>query len=117
MLAIVKAIRKWGPYLLGRPFTVKTNQKSLKFFLEQRITTPAQARWLPKLLGYDYTIEYKRGQENQGADAFSHKAEINFFAVSLPQANWWKTLQTEIQQDSFYICIIKQGLYEPICAT
>ena len=64
MLAIVKAIRKWHPYLIGKPFTVRTDQKSLKYFLEQRITTPAQARWLPKLLGYDYKIEYKKGAEN-----------------------------------------------------
>ncbi|RVW26324.1 Transposon Tf2-12 polyprotein [Vitis vinifera] len=57
MLAIVKAIKLWRPYLLGKPFTVRTNQKSLKYLLEQRITTPAQTRWLPKLLGYDYEIE------------------------------------------------------------
>ena len=35
MLAIVKAIKKWRPYLLGKPFTVRTNQKSLKHLLEQ----------------------------------------------------------------------------------
>ena len=102
MLAIVKAIRKWRPYLLGRPFTVKTDQKSLKFLMEQRITTPAQARWLPKLLGYDYVIEYKRGPENQGADALSRMVECNFLAVSLPHADWWKELQLEVLQDSFY---------------
>lgn len=43
MLAIVKAIHKWQPYLLGKPFTVRTDHKSLKYLLEQRITTPAQA--------------------------------------------------------------------------
>ena len=64
MLAIVKAIKKWHPYLLGKPFTVRIDQKSLKYLLEQRITTPAQTQWLPKILGYDYEIEYKRGLEN-----------------------------------------------------
>lgn len=73
MLAIVKAIRKWRPYLLGKPFIVRTDQKSLKLLLEQRITTPVQARWLPKIMGYDYVIQYKKGEDNQGADALARQ--------------------------------------------
>lgn len=69
MLAIVKSIRKWRPYLLRKPFTIRTDQKSLKYLLEQRITTPAQTRWLLKILGYDYKIKYKKGAENQGTDS------------------------------------------------
>ncbi|XP_011027642.1 PREDICTED: transposon Ty3-G Gag-Pol polyprotein [Populus euphratica] len=107
MLAIVKAIRKWRPYLLGRPFTVRTDHKSLKFLLEQRITTPAQTRWLPKLLGYDYVVEYKKGPDNKGADALSRKVEFNFLAVSLPRPYWWIRLQQEVQQDSFYTDLFK----------
>ena len=86
MLGIVNAIRKWRPYLLSRPFTVKTYHKSLKFLMEQRITSPAQARLLPKLLRYDYVIEYKRGPENRGADALSCVVQCNFLAISLPHA-------------------------------
>jgi len=40
MLAIIEAIRLWRPYLLGRRFQIWTGQKSLKFFLEQRVVTP-----------------------------------------------------------------------------
>ncbi|KAA8525965.1 hypothetical protein F0562_007935 [Nyssa sinensis] len=75
MLAVVKAVRKWRPYLLGKPFTVRTDHQSLKYLLEQRITTPAQSRWIPKLLGYDYIIEYKRGSENQAADSLSRQGQ------------------------------------------
>jgi hypothetical protein len=88
MLAIVKAIRKWRPYLLGKPFTVRTDQRSLKYLLEQRITTPAQTRWLPKILGYDYVIEYKKGSENQGADSLSRVVEFQFLSISFPKAEW-----------------------------
>jgi hypothetical protein len=40
MLAIIEAIRLWRPYLLGHRFQIWTDQKSLKFFLEQRVVTP-----------------------------------------------------------------------------
>jgi len=40
MLAIIKAVKKWSLYLLDRSFTVRTNQKSFKYLLEQQITTP-----------------------------------------------------------------------------
>ena len=102
MLAIVKAIRKWRHYLLGKPFIVRTDHKSLKYLLEQRITTPAQARWLPKLLGYDYTIEYKKGVENQAADSLSRMGEVRFLSISVPHADWWLTVQGEVQTDPFY---------------
>lgn len=102
MLAIVKSIRKWRPYLLGKLFTVRTDQRSLKYLLEQRITTPAQTRWLPKILGYDYEIEYKKGPENQGADALSRVVEFQFQSISMPHADWWPILQEEGKGDSFY---------------
>ena len=109
MLAIVKAVQKRRPYLLGRLFIVRTYQKSLKYLLEQRITTPVQTRWLPKLLGYDYQIEYKRGLENQGADSLSRVIEFQFLSLSLLSADWWSLLQKEIQQDSFYGDLLKKG--------
>ncbi|GKD79823.1 transposon ty3-G gag-pol polyprotein [Tanacetum coccineum] len=82
MLAIVKAVRKWKSYLLGRPFVVKTDHISLKYLLDQRVSTPAQARWLSKLMGYDFRVEYKRGVTNIGADALSRQPEFSFLAVS-----------------------------------
>ncbi|XP_038973404.1 uncharacterized protein LOC103699041 [Phoenix dactylifera] len=109
MLAIVKAIRKWRPYLLEKPFTVRTDHKSLKYLLEQRITTPAQTRWLPKLLGYDYTIEYKKGPKNQAADSLSRIGEVQFLSISVPHADWWPKLQMEVQQDPFYASLASKN--------
>lgn len=71
MLAIIQAIQTWRPHLLGRKFCIQTNQSSLKYLLEQRITTHKQQKWVTKLLGYDYEIKYKPGRENNAADALS----------------------------------------------
>ncbi|KAJ0490310.1 putative nucleotidyltransferase, Ribonuclease H [Helianthus annuus] len=102
MLVVVKAVRKWRHYLLGRPFVVKTDHMSLKYLLEQRLTTPAQARWLSKLLGFDYTIEYKKGVSNKGADALSRIPEFQLIAISYPCATIWQDIQEEVQSDPYY---------------
>jgi hypothetical protein len=64
LLALVMVIRKWRHYLLGQSFKVRTDQQALKYLLEQRISTPAQQNWVSKLLGFDFTVEYKKGREN-----------------------------------------------------
>ncbi|XP_072090481.1 uncharacterized protein [Arachis hypogaea] len=52
-------------------FVIRTDHKSLKEMQAQTIQTREQQLWLSKLLGYDFTIEYKKGSENKSADALS----------------------------------------------
>jgi hypothetical protein len=56
MLAILPDVDLWHPYLLGKCFQIKTNHQSLKYFLEQRISSLEQQKWVTKLFGYDYEI-------------------------------------------------------------
>lgn len=75
LLALVTAVQKWRPYFLGHSFIIRTDHKALKFLLDQQVGTVAQQRWLSKLLGYDFVIEFKKGSENFVADALSRKSE------------------------------------------
>ena len=83
-LAVVMAVDKWRPYLLGRHFIIKTDHFSLKYLMEQPITTPFQGKWLSKLMGFDYEICYKKGKENVVADGLSRlpAAQLTTLTVS-----------------------------------
>jgi hypothetical protein len=116
MMAILHALKKWRPYLIGRHFKVKTDHDSLKYFLEQRLSSEEQQKWVTKILGYDFEIVYKKGKQNVVADALSRKDEdVEAFlcAISIIQPDWiieardeWKndekvwTLIQRLQQDS-----------------
>lgn len=63
LLAVIEAVNKWKAYLIGGHFKIKTDHQSLKFFMEQRLSTFLQQKWLIKMLGYDYEITTKREQK------------------------------------------------------
>ena len=43
-LAILHALKKWQPYLMGRHFKVKIDHDSPKYFLEQRLSLEEQKK-------------------------------------------------------------------------
>ena len=101
MLALVLAVQKWRPYLLGRTFIVRTDHRSLKFLWEQRITTYAQQKWLSKLMGYDFQVEYRKGVENVVANALSRKEEkVELATISTPVLRWLNTIKEEVLTNS-----------------
>jgi hypothetical protein len=65
ILTILHALKKWHPYLIGRPFKVKKDHDSLKYSLEQRLSLEEKQNWVTKMLGYEFEIIYKKG-ENYG---------------------------------------------------
>ena len=73
LIGLVQAVRHWRPYLWGRRFLVKTDHYSLKYLLDQRLSTIPQHHWVGKLLGFDFAVEYKPGHTNAVADALSRR--------------------------------------------
>jgi len=71
LLGVVFAVQKWRHYLLPKKFTIRTDHQSLKYILDQRLSTAFQQRWLIKLIELDFNIEYKQGRENVAADVLS----------------------------------------------
>ncbi|KAM1576651.1 hypothetical protein ACFX10_032943 [Malus domestica] len=88
MLAVVFAVQKWRSYLIGHQFRILTNHQTLKYFLDQRITTPTQQRWLLKLLGFNYTLEYRPGTSNVAANALSNVSQPLFYCITAIQADY-----------------------------
>nr|GEZ79066.1 hypothetical protein [Tanacetum cinerariifolium] len=76
-LAIILALEKWRGYLLDSQFIIKIDHYNLKYLLDQRITTPAQMKALPKLKGFDYEVKYKKGVDNVAADALSRRYKFD----------------------------------------
>jgi hypothetical protein len=89
------------PYLLGQRFQIKTDHQSLKYFLEQRISSPEQQKWVTKIFGYDYEIIYKKGKENVVADALYQKYEDegSLFSLSFIVPDWLQVVHQEWLQD------------------
>lgn len=102
MLAIVSAVQKWRHYLLGRHFKIYTDHRSLKYFLEQRLSSFDQQKWLSKLLGYDYEIIYRSGSSNRAADALSrvHDDSGSLHVISSPTFTGIDEISRECHEDS-----------------
>jgi hypothetical protein len=72
--------------------------------LEQKIGTPFQQKWLTKLLGYDFVVEYKKGVENRVADALSRREsweqDVSLFLLSSPSVTWVQELKNCYSSDT-----------------
>jgi hypothetical protein len=86
LIGLVHAIRHWRPYLWGRRFLVWMDHYILKFLLNQRLAMIPQRHRVGKLLGFDFTVEYKPGATNTVVDALSRRdtEEGVVLAISAP---------------------------------
>jgi hypothetical protein len=99
-LAIIEAIKKWKHYFAGSSLIIRTEQQSLRYIQEQKLTEGIQHKLLVKLLGYDYKIEYKRGRENKAADALSRVPILDTcLAITTVVPKWIEEVRTSYEAD------------------
>lgn len=115
LMALVLCIQHWRHYLLGREFIVHTDHKSLKHFLQQRVSSPDQQCWLAKLLGYQFEVKYKPDLENRADDAMSRchgEVEMNSI-ISFPLWADRQKLLDEITNDPYIQKLLKEVQESP----
>ena len=96
---------------MGRHFKVKTHHDSLKYFLEQRLSSEEQQKWVTKMLSYDVEIICKNGKQNVVARALSIKdedVEALLCAISIIQLDWINEAREEWKNDEEVWALIQK---------
>lgn len=73
LLAVVKAIQYFHPYLYSHHFTVRSDHAALRWLLSFRHPEGQYARWIQRLQEYDFEVEHRAGLRHGNADALSRR--------------------------------------------
>lgn len=114
-LAVVKAVQKWKTYLQGQKFIIKTDQQALKHLLDQKSINPVQQKWLTKLLGFTFEIQYTKGCDNKVADALSRCEPVaeECAAISVVIPLWVQQILESYKDDAQIIQILGAKATDP----
>ena len=83
LLAVVFALDKFRPYLLGSKIIVHSDHAALKYLLSKKDAKPRLIRWILLLQEFDIEIRDKKGSDNVVADHLS-RLIIDSASESLP---------------------------------
>jgi hypothetical protein len=101
-MAILLAVNKWKPYLQHKEFTILTDHRGLTHLAEQKLTSGPQHKAFIKLLGLQYKIQYKKGNDNGAADALSRQQYATQEETNVASAvitKWLETVAEGYSQD------------------
>ena len=70
-LAIKLGVQAFRVYLLGKPFIIQTDHKSLEWLHRLKENNSRLTRWSLALQPYCFTVEHRKGKDNGNADGLS----------------------------------------------
>ena len=115
------AVKKWRHYLLGHPFVILIDHQSLQDLMTQAVQTTEQHRYLIRLLGFEYTIQYQPGHENGVADALSRvageDARASLYLLSVPQFSFIIDLKKELATNQEFLALQEKIQKDPDIAS
>lgn len=84
-LACVFAIERWHVFLYGRKFILRTDHQALVTLFGAKGTGRASlriARWIERLRGYNFVVEYRPGSSNRVPDMLSRLPLEDKFTIA-----------------------------------
>jgi len=73
LLAVVKAVKHFRPYLYGRSFRLRTHHASLIWLCRWAEPSSQVAQWLEILAEFSYRIEHWPGKKHGNADGLNRR--------------------------------------------
>ena len=77
LLAVVKAVKHFRPYLYGQEFRLRTDHASLRWLCRRHEPSAQVARWLEILAEFQYSLEHRAGLKHGNADGLSRKPQCD----------------------------------------
>ena len=115
LLAILRGIRKWKVDLLGAPFLVYTDHKTLLNFDTQKDLSRRQARWMEELSIYDCKFVYVKGEDNSAADALSRYPTRTVTEREEAEVNACHPYRPDEQKDVTTVFLNRDLIDSPFC--
>ncbi|BHF70274.1 hypothetical protein SprV_0301332400 [Sparganum proliferum] len=126
LLAIITFIKQFRPYLLGRPFVVRSDHKALQWLQNTKDAEGQLARWQEILQEYKFTCIYRSGKQHANADALSRRPpnteikedntpedEVNAVYVSEPTRHHWAVAQSTDPDTAVVYDHLSRGQHRP----
>ena len=100
LLALVKAVKHFRQYLLGKEFVVRTDHSALQWLRNFKEPEGQVARWLEFLQEYDFVVRHRKGSSHSNADSLSRRPCVENACLYCEKKEMqWKSRQVVLERD------------------